>query len=164
MEYKYQHNFLKTYENSLKRLYSKENRIAKAKKIVKILERHIRERQLEPLKKRKVLDIGCSVGHITAYLASYVDEIIGTEFPKRISNFYIRVMGRGTEYFENLLSYRDLRKLVKPFRLYDYTIDVIRHPNEYEAEDMKSNRIISATLGLPFIRYILTGYLWILEK
>lgn len=95
MEYKYQHNFLKTYENSLKRLYSKENRIAKAKKIVKILERHIRERQLEPLKKRKVLDIGCSVGHITAYLASYVDEIIGTEFPKRISNFYIRVMGRG---------------------------------------------------------------------
>ena len=56
-----------------------------------------------------------------------------------------------------------MKKLVKTFRIYDYTIEVIRHPKEYAA-DIKSSRAVSMVLGLPFIRYVLPGYIWILVK
>lgn len=75
-------------------------------------------------------------------------------FPKRISNFYVRVLGREQGI---------MKKLVKTFRIYDYTIEVIRHPKEYAA-DIKSSRAVSMVLGLPFIRYVLPGYIWILVK
>ncbi len=56
-----------------------------------------------------------------------------------------------------------MKKLVKPFRIYDYTVEAIRHPKEYTV-DIKSSRAVSMVLVQPFIWYVLPGYIWILVK
>lgn len=84
--------------------------------------------------------------------------------PKSLSNIYLKITGRGEEYYENLLSYRNLKKLTSDFIIHDYTIDVIKRPYEYDAMYIKSNKFISLALNIPFIKYILPGYLWIIEK
>lgn len=254
MKYKYQENFAQNFEERVKEEYKKENRELKAKKIVKVIERYIDENSKYSLSEMKALDIGCSVGYITAFMAPFVSEIIGTDideyainiakknnknisnlqymvadsmalpfsdntfdlvictqvyehvpdstqlmkeikrvlkpegicyfaatqrfvliephyklpflswFPKRISNFYLKITKRGNEYYENLLSYRNLKKMVREFKIYDYTIDVIKNPRNYDAAYIKSNKFVSLMLNIPFIKYILPGYLWILKK
>ena len=254
MVYQYQKNFYKFYQKTVENAYSQEKRKEKSKKIIKIIEKYLSQTQKAPLKTMKAIDIGCSVGHITAHIAPYVSEIIGTDIdqdaielarkhhktipilqymvadsmslpfpdhsfdlvictqvyehvpdsqqlmreiwrilvrggvcyfaatqrfvliephyklpflswlPKSLSNIYLKITGRGEEYYENLLSYRNLKKLTSDFIIHDYTIDVIKRPYEYDAMYIKSNKFISLALNIPFIKYILPGYLWIIEK
>ena len=83
--------------------------------------------------------------------------------PKKVANVYMRLMGKNMDYYENLLSYGSLRRLVNKFTLIDYTKKVIADPGKYGAEvqDRMINKIL---VKLPFFMNVVPGYLWILVK
>ena len=49
-------------------------------------------------------------------------------FPKGISNLYLKITGKGNEYYENHLSYKNLKQLVNQFEVIDYTVETIKYP------------------------------------
>lgn len=51
--------------------------------------------------------------------------------PRTAADWYMKLAGCHARYDVTLLSYRNLRKLVRRFRVIDYTIDVIKHPERY---------------------------------
>ncbi len=57
-------------------------------------------------------------------------------FPKRISNLYLKITGKGNEYYENHLSYKNLKQLVNQFEVIDYTVETIKYPKKYFATDL----------------------------
>ena len=87
--------------------------------------------------------------------------------PKKIANKYIRLFTNQSEYYENLLSYRNLKKLVADFEIIDYTLKIIRNPSEFFADEMLIERTpkyylanILSTLGY----FLIPTYIWILRK
>lgn len=64
--------------------------------------------------------------------------------PKFMANIYLRLMKKGSIYYENLLSYYGLKKLLRDFKIKDYTLEVINNPTKYYATDLiKNNSLIS---------------------
>ncbi len=63
--------------------------------------------------------------------------------PKRLANYYIRWAGRAESYYETHLSYWGLRRLVREFDLFDYTLKVIRNPAKYSATEMVRDSVRS---------------------
>lgn len=61
-------------------ILDKKSRLEKAKQIVSILKVHLDGQNLQDL---KVLDVGCSSGIITAYLADHVGQISGIDVDKK---------------------------------------------------------------------------------
>ncbi len=51
--------------------------------------------------------------------------------PHSVAHFYMRLAGKSAKYDVRLLSYRNLRKLVRHFGVVDYTIDVIKNGDRY---------------------------------
>ncbi|KCZ72207.1 methylase involved in ubiquinone/menaquinone biosynthesis [Candidatus Methanoperedens nitroreducens] len=47
--------------------------------------------------------------------------------PKSIADLYLRITGKGQEYYEKHLSYYGLRKLLSNFEIEDYTIRIIKN-------------------------------------
>lgn len=88
-------------------------------------------------------------------------------FPKKISNIYLRLLGRGDSYYENLRSYRSLEALTKKFKRVDYTQKILKSPKKYKYEDkLPSGKIRTrfASMFSPIIRYFAPTFFWILEK
>ena len=88
-------------------------------------------------------------------------------FPKKISNIYIRLFTGEKYYYENLKSYFKLRKLVSNFEIIDYTLEVIKHPEKYFAEDIlkeKTFKFYLINLISKFFYYIIPTYIWLLKK
>ncbi|MVF11184.1 class I SAM-dependent methyltransferase [Ketobacter sp. MCCC 1A13808] len=56
--------------------------------------------------------------------------------PKRIANKYMKIMGKGGDYYENLFTYWGLKKLISEFHVEDYTLKVIRDPDRFNMRDM----------------------------
>jgi hypothetical protein len=51
--------------------------------------------------------------------------------PQRVADWYMKLAGKKARYDVLLLSYRNLKKLVKKFGVIDYTIAVIKDPAKY---------------------------------
>ena len=97
--------------------------------------------------------------HYNLYFLSYL--------PKKLANFYLKITKKGNYYYENHLSLLKLNKITKKFIKHDFTLEVIKHPNKYEADDMLEqnslkHRII-VLLSKIFYFFIPT-YIWVLEK
>lgn len=87
--------------------------------------------------------------------------------PKWMSNIYLKLMNKGSVYYENLLSYRDLKKLFYNFIVRDYTVDVINNSDKFFATDtVKKNSLFSKIPPsiLRFIEPIIPGYIFVLKK
>jgi ubiquinone/menaquinone biosynthesis C-methylase UbiE len=56
--------------------------------------------------------------------------------PKPVANKYLQIFRRGTIYYENHLSYFQLKQLVKKFIVTDYTLKIVKNPQRFGAEDM----------------------------
>lgn len=56
--------------------------------------------------------------------------------PKPIAHRYMRMFKKGTEYYENLRTYRGVRGLIDRFEVVDYTLRIIEDPDLYCARDM----------------------------
>jgi 2-polyprenyl-3-methyl-5-hydroxy-6-metoxy-1,4-benzoquinol methylase len=87
--------------------------------------------------------------------------------PRSFAHLYLKMTGKGSFYYEEHLSLRGLKKLVKRFRIYDYTLRIIRNPEKFFATDLfnpksflyKCIRLLAAYL-YPWI----PTYIWVLTK
>lgn len=87
--------------------------------------------------------------------------------PKPLANVYLRIAKKGNFYYENLLSYYGLRKILKPFQVIDYTYEVIKHPVKfYNTDVIKQNSWLTKIPRIIYliIKPIIPGYLFILKK
>jgi SAM-dependent methyltransferase len=51
--------------------------------------------------------------------------------PHRVADIYMRLTGKKARYDVLLLSYRNLKRLVRRFGVMDYTVDIIKRPEMY---------------------------------
>ena len=97
--------------------------------------------------------------HYNLYFLSYL--------PKKLANFYLKITKKGNYYYENHLSLLKLNKITKKFIKHDFTLEVIKHPKRYEADDMLEQdsfkHKIIVLLSKIFYFFIPT-YIWVLEK
>lgn len=56
--------------------------------------------------------------------------------PKAIAHRYMRLYGKGTEYYENLRTYWGIRRLISKFEINDYTLKVVKFPDRFYARDL----------------------------
>jgi ubiquinone/menaquinone biosynthesis C-methylase UbiE len=87
--------------------------------------------------------------------------------PKPLAHFYLRMTGKGNYYYEEHRSLRGLTRLVKAFRIHDYTLAIVHHPDKFFATDIFNTQ----TLLYKWIRSIapylyrwIPTYIWILTK
>ena len=88
-------------------------------------------------------------------------------FPKPLANLYLRLLGRGRQYYENLYSYWTLKRLCEDFDLTDYTVKVVMHPDRYGITDMLESGSFRQRLALVLLKYaywLSPGYIWLLKK
>ncbi len=87
--------------------------------------------------------------------------------PKWMAHVYLRIVGRGKYYYETHLTYWGLRRLVRDFKVEDYTLQVVVNPQRFFAEDMltpNSEKQTLVLLTLKFAYWICPTYLWVLKK
>lgn len=51
--------------------------------------------------------------------------------PKSLANFFVRLTGKGSSYYESLLSYWQLKGLTKNFEIKEYTEKILKNPKKY---------------------------------
>lgn len=87
--------------------------------------------------------------------------------PKPLANLYLRVLGRGDYYYENLYTYWSLKRLCGDFDVTDYTEKVIRRPERFGIADMLKSGSKQQRLALVLLRFaywLSPGYIWLLQK
>lgn len=87
--------------------------------------------------------------------------------PKKTANVYLRLAKGEKYYYENLLSYYGLKRSLKPFKITDYTIKIIKQPNKYKATDLiKAHSLVTKLPEtiLRLIEPIIPTYIFILSK
>ncbi len=87
--------------------------------------------------------------------------------PKPLAHLYLKILRRGTYYYENHLTYRGLKRLVSSFEINDYTLKVIEDPERYHAQDMIRPGSVKQkiVLGLLKVAYFVSPtYIWVLKK
>ena len=88
-------------------------------------------------------------------------------FPKPVGDFYMRLAGKGDEYYEKHLSLSGLRKLVKDFEVVDYTERILVNPEKYAAAYMIGPGSLKQRFAIWLYRYltfVFPGYIWLLKK
>lgn len=85
--------------------------------------------------------------------------------PKYLANAYLRLLGRGDTYYENLRSLWGLRRIMGAFRIIDVTIPVLRWKAKksfphFSARIIQSIPVFFWRLLLPLI----PNYNWLLQK
>jgi 2-polyprenyl-3-methyl-5-hydroxy-6-metoxy-1,4-benzoquinol methylase len=87
--------------------------------------------------------------------------------PKSMANWYLRILGKGERYYENLLTLGGLRRLVAQFECHDYTTDIIRDPVQYHATELLTPGSLKQKLALGVTQtlyFLCPTYVWILKK
>ena len=87
--------------------------------------------------------------------------------PKKAANIYIRIFTKYDLYYENLKSLRNLKKLVSDFEIVDYTLEVIKNPSRYFADNMLKEKTIKYyiyNLIAKILYFMIPTYIWILKK
>jgi len=87
--------------------------------------------------------------------------------PKSIANLYLRILGRGDYYYENLHTYWTLRNLCRDFEVIDYTCEVVSRPVDFSISDIVVPGSMQQRIALKLLRYaywLSPGYIWLLRK
>jgi 2-polyprenyl-3-methyl-5-hydroxy-6-metoxy-1,4-benzoquinol methylase len=87
--------------------------------------------------------------------------------PKFLAHRYLRLLGRGSTYYENHLTYWGLEKLVSGFERIDYTIRVVQDPERFDATDVVRPGSVQQRLSLLALSaayWACPTYLWVLRK
>jgi len=98
-------------------------------------------------------------GHYTLPFLSWL--------PKPIADIYLQISRKGTKYYENHLSYFQLKHLVQKFSVTDYTLKIIHHPDQFGADDMIRPDSIICKLPVFFLKgihFFIPTYIFILTK
>ena len=87
--------------------------------------------------------------------------------PGRLGNLYLKATGKGDFYYEQHLSLRGLKRLVKKFHIHDYTLSIIREPERFFATDVVNTNSFFFRWGVRFTPYLypwIPTYVWVLTK
>lgn len=87
--------------------------------------------------------------------------------PKFIAHRYMRLFGKGTEYYENLRTYWGIRRLISKFELEDYTLKIVENPDKYCARDLIPLGGIVSKIPMFIWRWsypLLPSYIFVLKK
>lgn len=87
--------------------------------------------------------------------------------PRPLANIYVRMAGKAEHYHELHYTYWGLRKLVRRFRIHDYTLELIRDPIKYSIAYMLKPGSAKASLAgimARYVKWLSPGYIWLLEK
>ncbi len=87
--------------------------------------------------------------------------------PKFLAHRYLRLAGRGDHYYETLLTYWQLKKLVAGFERIDYTRRVVADPEAFAATDLVAPGSAKQRLALlvaDTAYWVFPDYLWLLRK
>lgn len=90
-----------------------------------------------------------------------------TLLPKPLGDLFVRMMHRGESRYETHSTVWGLRRLARSFEITDYTRQVVRDPEKFEAADMVragtlKQKAALASLNLAY--WAFPTYLWILRK
>ena len=108
-----------------------------------------------------------SAGNRYSWMEPHYQLPLLSVMPKSWAHFYLRLMKKGTYYYETHLSHAQLKNLIKVFKLTDYTLAVVRDPKRFSAEDLIRPYSVKQKLILVFLKYfywLCPTYLWILKK
>ncbi len=87
--------------------------------------------------------------------------------PKPLAHLYLKLTGKGEFYYEEHLSLRGLRQLVRKFHIHDYTLSIICDPEKFYAIDL-FNQQTWTYKGFrwvaPYVYRWIPTYVWILAK
>ncbi|MCY7389574.1 MAG: class I SAM-dependent methyltransferase [Burkholderiales bacterium] len=87
--------------------------------------------------------------------------------PKPLSHLYLRLLHRGTYYYENHLTYWGLKKLVVGFENFDYTVRVVKSPEKFRATEVIRPHSMKQKFSILFLKiayWLCPTYLWLLKK
>jgi len=84
-----------------------------------------------------------------------------------LADWYVKLRGRELIYDVTLLSYRNLKKLVREFTVHDYTVDIIKNPTHYAADDLvRDGHWLTRVSGglLRRVLPLIPIHVWLIEK
>jgi len=87
--------------------------------------------------------------------------------PKPFAHLYLRIMGKGNYYYESLLTFWGLKKLVSGFNVMDYTLKILKMPQKYSATEMIQPGTFKQKMILRIIKiayWLSPTYIWLLQK
>ncbi len=87
--------------------------------------------------------------------------------PKPLSHLYLRLLQRGTYYYENHLTYWGLKRLVVGFENVDYTMRVVENPEQFGATEVIAPGSLKQKFSIFFLKvayWLCPTYLWLLTK
>jgi 2-polyprenyl-3-methyl-5-hydroxy-6-metoxy-1,4-benzoquinol methylase len=87
--------------------------------------------------------------------------------PKPFAHVYLRILKRGTYYYENHLTLWGLRKLARQFEIIDYTKKIIESPEKYSLDEMLAQGSFKQKIALAVVRtayWLVPTYIWLLRK
>lgn len=79
--------------------------------------------------------------------------------PKKIANIYVKLFHKADKYWETPLSWRQLKRITKKFKVVDYTEEILSNPQKFGYKNPKMPVAISKTL-----KYFAPTFFWILVK
>ena len=79
--------------------------------------------------------------------------------PKKLGNLYVKALGKTDKYYENPMFYRQLKNLVKKFKIVDYTGKILTHPKKFGYQ----NPSIPG-FAANYLKYLTPTFFWILIK
>lgn len=84
-----------------------------------------------------------------------------------LAHKYLRILGRGSHYYERHLTLLGLKRLVGDFKLVDYTEKIVADPRMFHAEYMIRPGSVAHRCALILIKHcywLMPGYVWLLVK
>jgi 2-polyprenyl-3-methyl-5-hydroxy-6-metoxy-1,4-benzoquinol methylase len=87
--------------------------------------------------------------------------------PRAVAHRYLRLMRRGSRYYEHTRTVWGLRALAKGFAIHDYTARVLREPDRFAATDMVRAGTFKQKVALTLLAgayWLSPTYIWVLEK
>lgn len=87
--------------------------------------------------------------------------------PKHLAHLYLKMTRKGNFYYEEHLSLRGLKKLVRKFQIHDYTLSIIRDPQKFFATDLFNTQSFlykGIRFLAPYLYPWIPTYIWVLTK
>ncbi len=79
--------------------------------------------------------------------------------PKSLGNLYVKALGKSDKYHENPMFYRQLKNIVKKFKIVDYTGKILTNPKKFGYQ----NPSIPG-FAANYLKYFTPTFFWILIK
>lgn len=79
--------------------------------------------------------------------------------PKKMGDFYVRVTGKASRYYETPMFNWQLKRLVKKFKVIDYTNKILTSPKKFGYQNPPIPEFMAK-----YLKYITPTFFWILTK